>query len=102
VVRLKSTDVSKNMSPLSSGSKNIYLLRTGFLLGLCLDPEDGGDMVFRNVRLSTDYMTVIFQKTELFITTDVKTSDLTSQIYFLYVLHIFPAPDILRWILTKL
>jgi hypothetical protein len=52
-----------NMSPPSYGSKNklskktaCYLLHAGFLLGLCFDPEDGGDMFLWNVCwLSMDY-----------------------------------------------
>jgi hypothetical protein len=87
------------MSPLSSGYKNIpikklaeLLLPTAFLLGLFFDSEDGGNMFFRNVGLSMDYMAIIYQKTELFITTGVQTSNPTSQICFLYVLQIFPTP----------
>jgi hypothetical protein len=35
----------RNMSPPSSGSKvKSHLLHTGFLLGLFINPEDGGDM----------------------------------------------------------
>jgi hypothetical protein len=45
------------MAPSSSESKNnsskkpaeTYLLHTGFLFHLFFDPEDGGDMFFRNV-----------------------------------------------------
>jgi hypothetical protein len=49
------------MSPPSSGSKNkpsnqSYLLNDGFTLGLFLDPEDEGDMFFRNIGwFLTDY-----------------------------------------------
>jgi hypothetical protein len=51
------------MSPPSSGSKNKPRNKpnevsnnAGFLLGSFFDPEDGGDMFFRNFsRLSTDY-----------------------------------------------
>jgi hypothetical protein len=36
-----------------------YLIQDGFLLFLFFDPEDGGDMFFRNVDLFlTDYMVV--------------------------------------------
>jgi hypothetical protein len=30
-------------------SRSCYLLHAGFLFGLFFDPEDGGDMFFRNV-----------------------------------------------------
>jgi hypothetical protein len=53
------------MSPQSSGSKNTPSVKKGsklnwfhadFLFGLFLDPEDGGDMFFRNIGgLSTKY-----------------------------------------------
>jgi hypothetical protein len=36
-----------------------HLLHAGFLLTFFFDPEDGGDMFFRNVGLfSTDYATL--------------------------------------------
>jgi hypothetical protein len=42
------------------------------LLGLFFDPEDGGNMFFRNVCLfSTDY-TALYLGRELFITTAVR------------------------------
>jgi hypothetical protein len=58
-----------NKPPPSSGSKNkesnkpsisvCYLLYIGFLLGLFFDPEDGGDMLLRNIgRLSMEYTTL--------------------------------------------
>jgi hypothetical protein len=34
---------------LNSRGYTFYPLHTGFLLGLFFDPEDGGDMFFRNV-----------------------------------------------------
>jgi hypothetical protein len=57
---------SQPMSPPSSRSNNkpsknsiCYLLHIGFLLGLFLDPGDGGHMFLRNVGwLSMDYMAI--------------------------------------------
>jgi hypothetical protein len=44
------------------------------LLGLFFDPDDGGDMLLRNVGwLSTDYTALYPRKTELFMTTAVRT-----------------------------
>jgi hypothetical protein len=59
-------DVSAEYYHLSSESKNIHsnnVLEAGqnlvvLLLGLRLDPENGGDIVLRNVGLSAEYRTV--------------------------------------------
>jgi hypothetical protein len=40
---------SKNKSSVKFGGKLATCFRVGFLLGLFFDPEDGGDMFFRNV-----------------------------------------------------
>jgi hypothetical protein len=53
------------MSPCSA----FYLLQAGLLLGLFVDPADGGD-------------DVVFQKIELLITTAVSTSNPTEVIQF--------------------
>lgn len=45
----------------------------GFLLGLLLDSEDGGDMLLRNIRLAPDYA-VLTQKTIFSIVPAVRTS----------------------------
>jgi hypothetical protein len=37
------------MKILGYNGSALYLLQAGFLLGLFFDPEDGGDMFFRNV-----------------------------------------------------
>jgi hypothetical protein len=45
-----------------------YLLHAGFLLGLFVDPEDGGDMFLGEVdRFSTGLHGVIFKNIELLI-----------------------------------
>jgi hypothetical protein len=36
-------------SPLKVKSSACYLLRNGFLLGVFLDPENGGDMFHQNI-----------------------------------------------------
>jgi hypothetical protein len=47
-----------------------YLLLAGFLLGLFFNPEDGGDMLHRNVILTlTDYMALYLRRQQLFINT---------------------------------
>jgi hypothetical protein len=52
----------------------------GFLLGLFVDPEDGVDMFPPKRRLTLNRLHgVISQKTVLFITTAVRTSDPTVQ-----------------------
>jgi hypothetical protein len=54
------------------------LLSTDSLLGKFLDPETGGDRLFRNAGyIFNGIHGVIFHKTEVFITTAVKTSNLT-------------------------
>jgi hypothetical protein len=60
-----------------------YLLHPSLLLGLFFDPENGGDMSLRNACWhSMDYTCVISQKTELFTTTAVRTSNpITDNIY---------------------
>jgi hypothetical protein len=56
-----------------------YLLHAGFLLDLLFALEDGGNMFLRKICCLSTYCThVISQKTELFITTAVKTSNPTS------------------------
>jgi hypothetical protein len=46
------------------------------------DPEDGGDTFLRNIGwLSTDYMALFSQKTVLFITTAVRTQNLTCHLF---------------------
>jgi hypothetical protein len=40
---------SKQETTMESMGSACYLLRAGFLLGLFSDPEDGGDMFFRNI-----------------------------------------------------
>jgi hypothetical protein len=50
------------------------LLQAGYLLDSS-DSENGGDKFLRNVSyLSMDYKKVILQKTEIFMTTAVRTS----------------------------
>jgi hypothetical protein len=47
---------SSELKDKSKKSHVCYLLYLGFLLGLFFDPEDGGDIFFRNIgSLSTDY-----------------------------------------------
>jgi hypothetical protein len=49
--------VSKKQNPA------FCLLHAGFLLGLLLNPEDGGEIFFRNFgRLSTEYMMIYLEK----------------------------------------
>jgi hypothetical protein len=56
----------------------VTCVQDGFLIGIFFDPEDGGDMfLYNDGWLSTDYMRDISQKTELFITTGVRTSNPT-------------------------
>jgi hypothetical protein len=50
-----------------------YLLHVGILIGLFIDPEDGGDIFLRNVgRFSTNY-TALYRKIVFFIVTAVRT-----------------------------
>jgi hypothetical protein len=60
------------------GFRNYIDIDTGFLLSVFFDLKDGGDM-FPPKRLLTfnGLREVLSQKTELFITTAVRTSDLT-------------------------
>jgi hypothetical protein len=82
LVRWQSKDVWRNISPPYSGSKNkpnktSALLSTCFHAGilLSLDPENG-DMFLRNVMLNLNGLqSFIYQKTILFVTTAMRTSD---------------------------
>jgi hypothetical protein len=50
----------------------------GVLLGLFFNPEDGGDMIPQNVYLTFNGLHgIVSQKTGLFITTAVRTSNPT-------------------------
>jgi hypothetical protein len=49
--------------------------RTGFLLGLHFCSEDGGDFPPKYMLIFTELSGFISQKTELFIVTDVRTSN---------------------------
>jgi hypothetical protein len=42
-------DIASIFTAEDSQSFGCYMLHAGFLLGLLFDPEDGGDMIFRNV-----------------------------------------------------
>jgi hypothetical protein len=48
----------------------LFLL--GFLFGLLFSPEDDGVLLFRNIRLSPNYMDSISQKTVLFMVMTVR------------------------------
>jgi hypothetical protein len=57
---------------------SFYLLHAGFLLGLLFGPDDGGEMLLRNVSgLFSGLHGVISQKIKLFIIAAVRTSDPT-------------------------
>jgi hypothetical protein len=60
----------------SSALLAAYFL-VGFLLGLVFDPEDGGDVPPKRRLIFNGLHGIISQKTVLFITTDVRTSNPT-------------------------
>jgi hypothetical protein len=57
-----------------------YLLNTGFLLGLLLDLEDKGKLFTESLVDFQRTMRLITKKTELFITTCLRTSNSASKI----------------------
>jgi hypothetical protein len=60
------------------GRKKAMLVSTNILLGKFFDSESGGDRFFRNVGyILNGKHSVIFHKTEVFITTAVRTSNPT-------------------------
>jgi hypothetical protein len=63
---------AQGLDPFCSILTHLKLMNTSsFLLGLFFDTDDGGDMSLRNVG---GLHGVISQKTEIFITTAVRTS----------------------------
>jgi hypothetical protein len=82
VVRWGQSTFRRNMSPLSSGSKQsfvCYLFHPSFLVGLFFDPENRGNILIRKVGwLSTDSRRYI-PETELSIPTSGKTSNPASK-----------------------
>jgi hypothetical protein len=62
------------MKVASSAHFNLCPVSGGFFLGLLLDSEDGGDMVFRNIRLSWSYTVLQPRRYTLFMVTAARTT----------------------------
>jgi hypothetical protein len=68
-------ELAEQETSVKAGGKQNPRLHAGFLLGLFFDPRDGDDVLPKRRLTLTELHGVISQKTELFITTAVRTSN---------------------------